>query len=203
MSKTIANTISSVFHPLLVPTYALVMLMNLQTHSILAIPFKFRYILVGFIFLTTFVIPSIFIFILLKVGHIKSLKMQSRRERVLPMLIIALSYYGTYYLIKQTSVAGLVTLFMVGSTMLVLISLIINYATKVSLHMTAWGGVVGTLLGFAIRLNYNLTFVLFLFIILSGIIGTARLKLDAHTPFQVYLGFLVGMIGMGSLFFLI
>jgi hypothetical protein len=203
MSKSIAKVISTVFHPLLVPTYALLMIMNLQTHSILSIPVNFRYIVVGFVFLSTFVLPSIIIFLLLKAGRIKSLEMENRRERVFPILIIALSFYGTYYLLKQTSLAGLITLFMVGSTMLVLIALLINYATKISLHMIAWGGVIGTLFGFAVRFHYNLTYVLFLLIVLTGVIATARLRLNAHSPFQVYLGFLIGAIGMASLFFMV
>ena len=140
MSQLVAKIISSIFHPLLVPTYALLLLMNLQTYSILAIPVNYRYMVVAFVFLATFVLPSIIIFLLLKMGKIVSLEMQSQRERVVPMLIIAIIFYGTYQLLKQTSITGLVTFFMMGSTMLVLIALLINYVTKISLHMIAWGG---------------------------------------------------------------
>ena len=203
MTTTSAKILSAIFHPLLVPTYALLILMNLQTHSILAIPVNYRYIVVAFVFLSTFVLPSIIIFLLLRIGKIKSLEMRSQRERVLPMLIIALVFYGTYQLLKQTSLAGLITFFMIGSTLLVLITLLINYTTKISLHMIAWGGFLGTMLGFAIRFNYNLTYLLFSIIILIGIIAAARLRLNAHSPFQIYLGFVLGTIGMASIFFLI
>jgi len=203
MSISLAKVISAIFHPLLVPTYALLLLINLQTHSILALPEDFRYIIVSFVFLTTFVLPSIIIFILLKVGKIKSLEMQSQQERVLPMLIIAAAFYSTYYLLKQSAVTGLMSLFMVGATMLVLITLIINYITKISLHMTAWGGLFGTFLGFAISFHYNLMPILFIIILVIGLIATARLKLNAHTPLQVYLGFLVGTLVMVFLFYII
>jgi hypothetical protein len=200
MSISLAKIISAIFHPLLVPTYALLLLINFQTHSILALPEDFRYIIVAFVFITTFVLPSIIIFILLKVGKIKSLEMQSQQERVLPMLIIAVAFYSTYYLLKQSAVTGLMSLFMVGATMLVLIALIINYITKISLHMTAWGGLFGTFLGFAISFSYNLIPMLLVTIFVIGIIATARLKLNAHTPLQVYLGFLVGTLVMVFLF---
>ena len=203
MSLALAKIISTIFHPLLVPTYALLLLINLQTHSILALPEDFRYIIVAFVFLTTFVLPSLIIFILLKFGRIKSLEMKSQQERVLPMLIISVAFYGTYYLLKQSSITGLMSLFMVGATMLVLITLIINYITKISLHMTAWGGLFGTFLGFAISFHYNLMLILFLIILLVGIIATARLKLDAHTPFQIYSGFLLGTGVMLFLFHII
>ncbi len=203
MSIPLAKIISALFHPLLVPTYALLLLINLQTHSIIALPEDFRYIIVAFVFLSTFVLPSIIIYILLKIGKIKSLEMQSQQERVLPMLIITIAFYGTYYLLKQSAVTGLMSLFMVGATMLVLITLIINYITKISLHMTAWGGLFGTFLGFAISFNYNLMSLLFLIIFLIGIVATARLKLNAHTPLQIYLGFIVGTGVMLFLFFII
>ena len=203
MSTTLAKIISAIFHPLLVPTYALLLLINLQTHSILALPADFRYIIVAFVFISTFVLPSIIIFILLKFGKIKSLEMHSQQERVLPMLIIAVAFYGTYQLLKQSSVTGLMSLFMVGATMLVLITLIINYITKISLHTTAWGGLFGTFLGFAITFHYNLISLLFLIIFVIGTIATARLKLNAHTPLQVYLGFLVGTGLMLFLFYII
>ncbi|MFK5855306.1 MAG: hypothetical protein QM503_04180 [Bacteroidota bacterium] len=203
MSITLAKIISALFHPLLVPTYALLLLINLQTHSILVLNEEFRYIIVAFVFLTTFVLPSILIFILLKFGKIQSLEMRTRQERVLPMLIIAAAFYGTYYLLKQSSVTGLMSLFMVGATMLVLTTLIINYITKISLHTTAWGGLFGTFLGFAISFHYNLMTILILIILLIGIIATARLRLNAHTPLQVYLGFILGTGIMVFLFYIV
>ncbi len=203
MTIRLAKIISAIFHPLLVPTYALLMLINLQTHTMLALPVDYRYIIVAFVFLTTFVLPSIIIFILLKFDKIKSLEMSSQQERILPMIIIAGAFYGTYYLLKQTSITGIMALFMVGATMLVLIALMINYITKISLHMTAWGGMFGTFLGLALTFHYNLTLLLYLIIIVIGIIGTARLRLNAHTPAQVYSGFLLGTGGMVFLFYLI
>jgi len=202
MTTLSAKILSTILHPLLVPTYALLLLMNLKTHSILAIPENYRYIIVLIVFFTTFIIPTIVILILLKTGKIKSLQMTSQRERVFPLLIVAIIYYMTYHLLKQASLTGLLTMFMVGSTLLILITLMINYATKISLHMTAWGGLLGTLLGFAIRFHYDLNFVIFAMVLLIGLIATARLKLNAHTPTQIYLGFLLGTIGMGSLFFI-
>ncbi len=203
MTTLSAKIVSTIFHPLLVPTYALLLLMNLNTHSILSIPENYRYIVVGFVFIFTFLIPTLIILITVRLGKVGSLQMETQRERVFPLLMVAVLFYATYYMLKQASMSGLITFFMVGSTMLVLITLLINYATKISLHMTAWGGLLGTLFGFAIRFQYNLTLVIFSLILLIGIIAAARLKLNAHKPFQIYLGFLLGSIGMSCLFFLV
>ncbi|MAE09167.1 MAG: hypothetical protein CL661_10460 [Bacteroidetes bacterium] len=203
MNLRLAKIVSAVFHPLLVPTYTLLVMINLQIHSILVMPLKYRYIIVVFVFLTTFVLPSIVIFILLKVGKIKNLEMDTRQERTLPMIIIAVAFYGTYYFLKQTSLTGLMALFMAGATVLVLICLVINYITKISLHMTAWGGMFGVFLGFALSHHYNLLAILFSILLVIGIVGTSRLKLNVHTPAQVYSGFVLGAGIMVSLFYLI
>ena len=203
MTTSLAKMISAILHPLLVPTYALLIMINLQTHSILALPVNFRYIIVGIVFLATFVIPSIIIFLLLKLKRINSLQMDTRQERVLPMIIIAISFYTTYYLLKQTSITGIMTLFMVGATMLVLIALIVNYITKISLHLTALGGVFGTFLGMAIIFHFDLSILLYIIIFVIGIVASARLKLNAHTPLQVYGGFLLGAGVMLLLFYIV
>ncbi len=203
MGKLSAKIISTIFHPLLVPTYALIALMNFQTYNILAIPAESRMAIVLIVFLTTFAIPLSLIFILLKTGVIKSLQMTNRKERALPMLIVVLADYGTYHLLKQSSLTGLMALFMLGATLLVILTLFINYATKISLHMTAWGGLLGTFTGLAIAFNFNLTYLIYFIILLCGTIATSRLKLGAHTPHQVYLGFLLGTGVMISMILMI
>ncbi|MBT3174277.1 MAG: hypothetical protein HN336_05475 [Lentimicrobiaceae bacterium] len=198
-----AKSISTILHPLLVPTYGLVLLMTINTHSILAIPDNFRLGIIGFVFFTTFILPSLLIGILVKVGVASNFQMSAQRERVFPLLIVAIAFYLTYFFLKSAGLTGLITLFMVGSTMLVLITLLINYVTKISLHMIAWGGLLGCLLGFAIRFNYDLTLLIIATIMISGIVATARLQLNAHNPFQVYIGFLFGVAGMLGLFFIV
>ncbi len=203
MSSLAARIISTIFHPLLVPTYGLLILINLNTHSILMINEEYRYYIVAFVFISTFFIPTLIILIMKKIGVVHSLEMHTQKERVFPILMVAIAFYITYYFLKRVGLTGLITLFMVGSTMLVLITLLINYATKISLHLTAWAGLLGALTGFAIRFNYNLTLIIFSLILLTGIIASARLKLNAHNPLQIYLGFVLGMLGMMSLFFFV
>ncbi len=203
MSSLAARIISTIFHPLLVPTYGLLILINLNTHSILMINEEYRYYIVAFVFISTFFIPTLIILIMKKIGVVHSLEMHTQKERVFPILMVAIAFYITYYFLKRVGLTGLITLFMVGSTMLVLITLLINYITKISLHLTAWAGLLGALTGFAIRFNYNLTLIIFSLILLTGIIASARLKLNAHNPLQIYLGFVLGMLGMMSLFFFV
>jgi len=200
MEEKAAKIISIIFHPLLIPTYALLLLINTNTHFTLTLPLDYRYITVSFVFLSSFVLPTLVMLILLKMGKINSLEMKSRQERTLPLFIVAGFFYGTYYLLNQGPHLALFNIFMLGATLLVIMSLLVNYFTKISIHMVALGGMFGTFAGFAIAFQVELTFILYIILLVVGITGFARLKLKAHTQAQVYTGFALGAIFMLGLF---
>ncbi len=203
MEQRFAKIVSMLFHPLLIPTYALLILVNTKTHFTLILPENFRYLTVLFVFLTSFVLPLLIMLILLKLGKIKSLEMVNRQERVLPLFIVAIFFYMTYYLLRQGPYFVIFNIFMLGATLLVIISLLINYITKISIHMVALGGLFGTFIGFGLMLRLDLRALLSVIVLVAGITGFSRLRLKAHTNGQIYVGFLLGTIFMFSLFIFI
>jgi membrane-associated phospholipid phosphatase len=58
------------------------------------------------------------------------------------------------------------------------------------------------MLGIIYRLQLDFEAVLIAVLLVSGIVAYARLRLNAHTPAQVYTGFLLGFaIELGLMFF--
>ena len=200
MEEKIARIISVLFHPLLMPTYAALLLFSIPSHFNFALPLNYQYLVPAFVFATTFLISALFILIYLKMGLVKSLEMKDRKERILPLITMAGIYYLTYYLLKQGPAPTLFNFFMLGATMLVLLSLLVNYLTKISIHMVAMGGLFGTFVGLAISFHYDLWLILFILALASGLTGFARLNLKTHTEFQVYIGFVLGVLVMMGLF---
>lgn len=198
-----AQIISVIFHPLLVPTYALLVLTNLHSHFFLSMPPVYKYMVTAFVFLITFVMPALILLILRKFNVIKSLEMPERQERVMPLIMVAVFFYLAYYLLKQSEQNTIITLFMIGATMLVLFCLIINYFTKISIHATSWGGFLGALLGFSLRFQVDLVVWISVVLLVAGMVGTARLLLKVHTPAQVYNGFLLGILSQMLLFYFV
>ncbi len=196
-----AKVISVLFHPLLVPTYALLLFINLNTHFVLAIPIQVRYLMTLLVFLTTFMLPALILLILRKFDVVKSMEMPERQERALPLIIVSAFFYLTYYLLKQMEQNSIITLFMIGATMLILLCLIINYFTKISLHTASWGGFLGALMGYSLNARVDVMLWLYAIILITGIVATARLILKAHTPAQVYGGFLLGSLSQLILFY--
>jgi hypothetical protein len=200
MEKNFARIISYIFHPLLIPTYFVLILIILPESLNFTMPFRSSMILMAFIFLSTFIFPVLLILILKNFNLISSLEMANRRERVLPLIMMSLIFYTVFYLLKQGPFNTVFNLFMLGSTMLLLISLLINYFWKISLHMVAQGGLFGTLLGFSLRFGIEIRVLLILSILIAGIIGFARLKLKSHAPPEIYSGFILGAALMMGLF---
>lgn len=203
MEKNFARAFSYLFHPLLIPTYAVLILMFLPDSSYMALPFQSALLLLAFIFLATFIFPVLLMLILKNFKVISSLEMENQKERVLPLVVMSMTYYAVFYLLKQGPFNTVFNLFMLGSTVLVLFSLLINYFWKISLHLIALGGLFGAMLGLSIRFGAETRLFLFLIIFLAGITAFARLKLKAHQPAEVYLGFILGAGGMAALFLLV
>jgi membrane-associated phospholipid phosphatase len=122
--------------------------------------------------------------------------MEKREERLYPSLIVAVTYYVMYILFNSISIPGIVTNFFLGVATLMLIVLLAGFRWKISIHMAACGGCTGAFIGIAARYELNIVWLIALFVLLSGIVGFARLKLNAHKPSEVYSGFLAGVVLM-------
>lgn len=200
MEKIFARVLSIIFHPLLVPTYFLLMLFKLPFYTHLNFPTKINAMVLFFVFVMTFVLPALVATGMWFLKLIENLEMRQRHERIFPMIVIAIFFYITFYLLKQLSVFQAMTIFMLGSTILVVLGLGFNYFYKVSQHMIAWGGFTGALIALGLSLHSPFYFWLFGIIMVSGITGFARLKSASHTPFEIYSGYLLGVLVMTSLF---
>jgi hypothetical protein len=77
---------------------------------------------------------------------------------------------------------------------MILAAAIITFFWKISVHALSMGGVVGLLFVITAMLpESDVNYLFFATIIISGLVLSARLKLQSHTPAQVYMGFVLGL----------
>jgi membrane-associated phospholipid phosphatase len=143
-------------------------------------------------FVFTVFLPALNAFILLKMKRISSLQMHTQSERVVPYFSTALYYFALYYLFSSIGFSSIITLLVLGGGISILLTLFINYKWKISAHMIGIGGLCGALLGIIYRHSVESSWIFYAAIVAAGLVGFARLKLNAHTPAQVYSGFLLG-----------
>lgn len=191
----IPKFISCLLHPLLMPLVGLFILFNSGTY-ISFLPPEFKrsvFIIVG---ICTVGIPLVFIPFFLYRKVISNVQMSSSQERIIPLVVTTIMFYFSYYLMSSSSVPKTLQLFLLGSTICVGATLLITFKWKISAHMIGLGGIVGLIISISMFMHSNVLLYLILFIMLSGITGTARLLLNSHSPAQVYSGFGLGFIVM-------
>lgn len=186
--------VSTVFSPLLVPTYGIILAMSLTFLALL--PMTTRLLTIGMLFFITAVIPAGSIMVMKRLGMVSDASLSNRQERTPPYLISAVCYLAaTIYLLKVHSPDWL-WLFMAAAMAALIVNVIVTKWWKISAHMTAMGGLVALLCRFQLShvAIYNMQWWIVAAIVLSGIVGSARIYRDRHDLWQVLAGTACGFI---------
>lgn len=151
---------------------------------------KYIYLVV---LLTTLVLPLVIMPVLLRTKVISSYLLTDRNERRIPLLMIALLYLIGAFILQKVDAPVILSLFLNGSSMVVLAVAIFNWRWKISNHMAGIGGITGMVLAISMRWMLNEQLIIAILFLVAGLTGYARLKDGDHTPAQVYVGYLVGL----------
>lgn len=190
--RLFSTILSTLFHPLLMVTYGITL--ALMGTFLALYPLRMKWLIWGSAFLSTAVLPGLFIYLLKRTGAASDLELTKRKERALPYLIVITSVALCLYFLYRMMMPFWLIAILMGICVALLIALCINFFWKISAHMIGIGGLLGGLMGVArIHLiNPYLTFITVLLI--AGLLGTSRIFLKRHTPLQVYAGFSLGFI---------
>jgi hypothetical protein len=202
MEKRLARVISVVFYPLFIPTYAFAVLLTMPAYFSALLPVSSKWMLLGLIFGTTCLLPTFFFIIMIKTRLVSTTYLSNKEDRTLPYTVSIIFFYLAYYMLKRLQVPAILTYFMIGATFLNVIILGINFFWKISSHMASIGGVVGMTVGLSYFLGTFYFGIIAGSLFVAGLVGFARLKLEAHTNGQIYSGFLLGFLTIISLLLL-
>lgn len=194
MSLRLSKYISIVFHPLLMPFYAMAILFNLQSYITYSMAPEVKKIVLFIVFITCFVLPVLITLYLLQKGFIHSLEMSERKERHVPFLAAMLMYVCCYLLLRQLPAPDLVPAIVISGAIVIAVAFAVNLRWKISIHMIGLGGLAGIIFISGDRILTDVSFYFLLVLLVSGITGWARLSENAHTSMQVYAGFMAGFI---------
>lgn len=200
MEKRIAQVISVVFYPLFVPTYAFAILLTMPAYFSALMPSQAKWMVIGLVFFTTCVLPTLFIIAMIKSGIVSTTYLTKREDRTMPYIISIIFFYLTYYLLKGLQISPVYYYFVIGATLLNIFVMGINFFWKISSHMASIGALAGMMVGLSYFLGTFYFGLIALSILMAGITAFARLKLEAHTPAQIYSGFLLGFLTIIALF---
>ena len=129
---------------------------------------------------------------------IKSIHMESARERIIPLVMNSIFFYLGFYLLNKLQVPELIKMYVFASFSVVVVTLLVSLKWKISIHMMGIGGLTGAIISISWHLGVDMKAVWMGLILCGGLIGFARLELNKHTPAQVYSGFFIGLVVAGG-----
>ncbi|MEQ9412838.1 MAG: hypothetical protein RIF39_03355 [Cyclobacteriaceae bacterium] len=201
--KGAAKVISAVFHPLLMTTYLFLLLTYFL--PVILQPAQPSLWIILLIFVTTFALPAVNFLLLRLTGSIRDLSMPHRHQRILPFIFISAIYvFVTVMFYWKFPIPNLLRLMMIVSAMVVFAT-IVTFFYKLSVHSLAMWGAVGMMLPMnKVSEVSSLLIPTAIVIVVAGVVMSARLALNAHTPREILIGstsgFAIGFFGMIILF---
>lgn len=190
----IAKTMSVIFYPLFIPTYGIVLFCYAYAHAV-PVPAIWTIIAITGTLVLTCVLPITAIWLLMRSGHVKDLNIDDPRERTMPYIYSALGFAFWAYLMTSILHAPLsIACVSIGATIAIVLVALINRWWKISAHLTGIGGLLGGLLCYYLGIGEFPSWALITpWLVLSLLLMYARLHLNAHTPAQVSVGWLLGI----------
>lgn len=199
----LARIISIVFHPLFLATYLFGLLSLVFPVALDPLKEEGHLNFLFLIFCVTFLFPALNIGIFKTFGTIRTMAMEERQERIIPFSFITILYVVITYLFYTRTRIGLndnLLKFLIIIDALVLVGTIATFFYKVSMHSLGVCGLIGMLLPLnKISEDGALFYPTMATIVLAGIVMSARLHLNVHTPREVTIG---GALGFTTSFIL-
>ncbi|MCK5079299.1 MAG: hypothetical protein KAR09_05120 [Bacteroidales bacterium] len=195
MEERLAKVISVIFHPLLIPTYLIAVLINLNVFFALMIPDEAKWKIIILVLITSAIFPLIILYGMYRLKLVKSLLIDSREERLYPYIATSIFFFVSCYMIWQINISPVYYYCLLGASILAVLTLLINIFWKISAHTVSMGGVLGILIGLQTVLLIDIMWLIVIIILISGIVGFARLRAGTHTQAQIYTGYILGFFG--------
>ena len=188
----VARVTSIVFTPFSIPFLAFLVLFLFSYLRIM--PILYKGIVLGIVYCFTILTPTITIFLFRKINGFSRQELSERKKRYVPILLTIISYVFCLLMMRKLNIPWYMTGIIFVSLVISIICILVNLKWKLSEHMAGMGGIIGGLVSFSALFSYNPVVWLCLFILIAGILGSARIVLGHHTLGEVLSGFVVGLV---------
>ena len=192
----IAKALSILLYPLFIPTYGLALCCYADAVREVQISPVYWIVAIGGTFVLTCVLPLTAILIMMRRGEVKDLQIENAAERTMPYVYAVMGFvFWCYLLIGILHMPLYINAVGIGETVALALVTFINRYWKISAHLTATGGLFGGIMSYCLGTGILPTWgTLCFWLVLALLLMYARLWLRAHTPTQVVVGWLLGLV---------
>lgn len=193
--KALAQVFSYIFHPLFIPLYATYFLAYIHPGYFSGFSDLGKRKLMVLVAINAVAFPLITVLLLKGLGFIQSFFLRTQRDRIIPYIASMTFFFWTQYVLReQEYVPRMLVAFMMGVFLASAAALMANIYYKISMHAIGMGGLIGLGLVIMQQNTMLMTWPLAAAILLTGLVCTSRLIISDHTPKEIYMGLLVGMV---------
>lgn len=204
--RMLAHIISFICHPVFFPLVMAIVLYKLSPATFISYQPKqvgLWFINIGF---TAVFIPLFSILLMKPLGFISSFHLPTAKERTIPLMATMIFYFWVSHVFNSMGIPTTLNpnpgpvpplifkILLLGNFWGIILLFLINIFTKVSLHTSAAGGMIGILIVLMMTSSVNMTVPLLVSIGIAGVIGTARMILGAHQRGDIWVGYIVGIL---------
>jgi len=193
--RGLAQLISFLLHPLFVPAWVAAFILFNHPFYTLLLDEPIRIRILAMVLLNTVLFPALIAFLLWRLGFTKGLLLETRRERIFPLVANIIFYFWAWNVARNLEniplplIQWLMGIFLCSSA-----AMFMNIFMKISLHTLGMGGLLAFMVIMMINDPFWPAWTLSLSCVLAGAAGTARLIREAHSPGEVYAGYMAGAI---------
>ena len=183
---------SYLFHPIFIPVYS-ALFYFFCNESYFTNPEK--YFAIFQIVIITIILPILFFFVLRTTGQVNSIMISEISQRKIPLVI---QCFLTILLVRKSITIDHFPefhFFFLGGLLSTVFALVfLFFKTKASLHIVAISALTIFVIGLSIHnQSRNINLIAFL-VFMNGVVASSRLEMKAHTPKELVIGFLLGVI---------
>lgn len=192
----LATLLSWVLVPLMMPLYGILMLFSLSQLAAATIGVKaiVSLVIIGI----NVVLPMMLVCLLKLFGLVKDIGLNNRKECLLPYAITVLAFCGSGWYMASNGAPSWTVMFFFGGAAAAAVNAIVNFWWKISAHAAGIAGVVALMV--RIRMEWmpsdGILAWTVVWVLLAGILGSARVWLGRHTVGQVMAGYAVGFLSV-------
>jgi len=189
--RKLAPIITYLFHPLIMPSLGLFLLLNSGTYPSLLDPAAKRAILLVMV-LGTLVFPLMMLPVLYYRHLVSSYKDATREERLVPQIIILILYIITFVYFQKLPLNRVIQAYVLSAAVLLLLVILLNLRFHLCTHSAAQGGLTGLIIALIFLYQAPLLLILMLSLLAGGLTGSSRLALGTNRWWEVLAGYLLG-----------
>lgn len=193
--RIFANIFSIVFHPLFIPGYIAAFLLFVHPYIFSGFNLKLRILRFISVILLTAFFPAFVVLLLKQLKFIPSIFLRTQKDRIIPYIASMFFFFWIFYVSRNLPDSPpAFVLMLLGVFIASIAALMANIYFKVSMHAIAMGGMVCFFIVLSMQGIFSMGIYLSAAIFIAGLVCTSRLLVSDHYPFEVYAGFLLGII---------